>query len=140
MSATTKQIITSGSWSKSGKGNFTAYTANGTQFFVPGRLMDALGIKVGDQPTFPLYGFSTTKQIGVFIPGTTDLAMEDDGVTPQQADRVEITALFKDKASFADVANAEFGLDLELREHRRTLATSAGLNQEAVEALLAVSI
>jgi hypothetical protein len=139
MSTTTKQIITSGSWSKSGKGNFTAYTATGTQFFVPGRLMDAIGVNVGDQPTFPLYGFSTTKQIGVFIPGTTDLQMEADGVTPVQQDRVEITALFKDKASFADVANAEFGLDLELREHRRSLAKTAGLDEEAVNKLLEVS-
>ncbi len=139
MSATTKQIITSGSWSKSGKGNFTAYTANGTQFFVPGRLMDALGIAVGTQPTFPLYAFSATKQIGVFVPGTTDLAMEADGVTPQQVDRTEITALFKDIASFADVANADFGLDLTLREHKRALATTAGLTEDAVNKLLEVS-
>ena len=137
--STTKQIIVSGAYAKSATGNFTAYTANGTQFFVPARMMEQLGLKAGELPTFPLYGFSATKTIGVFVAGTTDLAMEDDGVTPKQQQRDEITALFKDKASFAEVANAEFGLDLELREHRRALATTAGLNEEAVEALLAVS-
>lgn len=137
--STTKQIITSGSYSKSGKGNFTAYTANGTQFFVPARMMEALGYSVDKLPTFPLYAFSATKKIGVFIAGTTDLQMEADGVTPVQVERSEITALFNDKKAFAEVANAEFGLDLELREHRRTLATSAGLDEKAVEALLAQS-
>jgi hypothetical protein len=62
--------------------------------------------------------------------------MEDDGVTPVQVERDEITALFKDKKAFAEVANAEFGLELELREHRRSLATAAGLDEEAVKSLL----
>jgi hypothetical protein len=137
--STKKVIIIGGSYAKTGTGNFTARTANGQQLFVPKQMMQDLGYKPDEQPTFPLYGFSATKSIGVFMPGTTDLQMEADGVTPVQVDREEITALFKDKATFAEVANAEFGLDIELREHRRALATTAGLNEEAIESLLAQS-
>lgn len=137
--STKKVIIIGGSYAKTGTGNFTARTANGQQLFVPKQMMNDLGYKIDEQPTFPLYGFSATKSIGVFIAGTTDLQMEADGVTPVQVEREEITALFKDKATFAEVANAEFGLDIELRQHARGLATAAGLSEEDVTALLSVS-
>lgn len=138
MSAT-KQIIVTGSYARTGTGNFTAYTANGTQLFVPARMMESLGLKKDEMPTFPMYAFSNKRMIGVFVPGTQDLQMEADGVTPVQVERDEITALFLDKKAFAEVANAEFGLELELREHRRALATSAGLNEDAVNKLLEVA-
>lgn len=140
MSTINQQIIIGGSYAKSGTGNFNARTVSGATFFVPAQMMTDLGYQKDEQPTFPLFGFSTTKQIGVFIPGTTDVQMQEDGVTPVQVDREEITALFKDKPSFIAVANAGFGLELEIRADRATLAKSAGLTDDAIESLLAVTI
>lgn len=140
MSSPKQLIIIAGSYAKSGTGNFTARTADGASFFVPAQAMLDLGIAKDTMPTFPMYAFGMQRMIGSFVPGTTEPLMEADGVTPVLTARDEITALFKDRKSFIDVANASFALSTEMHTDRHAIAVAAGLSEESIETLLAASI
>lgn len=140
--------VKSGVWSE--KGNFTAKTAYGQTFFIHKNQMIELGYsneknekgEYTNPVKFPFYAVVDTTMIGQ-LDKNGDPAMGEDG-KPVQVARVSALSVFKDledlKACAIEERTLGAEINLAVQEKIRAKATTSGLTQSAVDALLASSL
>lgn len=138
--------IIGGTYAKAPTGNFNAKTSKGETFFVPAAIMQGLGVDPSKKelPTFPIYGYIETTQIGEYavdpVTGlkTTNLVMvtNDDGsVSPKRIDREQISALYKTRAEFINTINSDFALEMEIKQDKIKIAKEAKMTDAYIESL-----
>ena len=118
-------------------GNFSGYTALGERVHIFGRQMQALGWTKPEEVKFPFYCIGTTKQIGQLDANGKPL-MKADG-TPATADRLTALSAFKSREDIKQAHADSALLDIEIAQEIRTQASSAGLSEQAVNALANVA-
>lgn len=132
--------VKSGVWSA--KGNFTAKTAYGQTFFIHKNQMAELGYSPNDAVKFPFYAVVDTTLIGQ-LDGNGDPMIGEDG-RPVQVERISALSVFKDlddlKACAIEERTLGAEINLAVQEKIRARATTSGLTQTAVDALLASSL
>ena len=119
-------------------GNFSGYTALGERVHIFGRQMSALGWAKQDDVKFPFYAIGTTKQISQLDTNGKPLVNADG--TPVTADRLTALSAFKSRDEIKQAHADAALLDIEIAQEIRTQASSAGLSQQAVDALANAAI
>ena len=114
-------------------GNFSGYTALGERVHIFGRQMQALGWSKPEEVKFPFYAIGTTKQIGQLDANGKPL-MNADG-TPATADRLTALSAFKTRDEIKQAHADSALLDIEIQQEIRTQASTAGLSEQAINAL-----
>lgn len=132
--------VKSGVWSA--KGNFTAKTAYGQTFFIHKNQMTELGYAPNDTVKFPFYAVVDTTMIGQ-LDTNGDPMIGEDG-RPVQVERISALSVFNNldelKACAIEERTLGAEINLAVQEQIRSKATTSGLSQNAVDALLASSI
>jgi len=132
--------VKSGTWSA--KGNFTAKTAYGQTFFVHQNLMKELGYSPDDKVSFPFYAVVGTQLIGQLDKNGNPLT-DDDGVAVK-VERTEALSVFSTLEDLTACAIEEQTIGAEIKlgvqKHISAKASSAGLSQNAVNALVNATI
>jgi|LakMenEpi03Aug12_release.lakeMendotaPanAssembly.Ray.scaffolds.fasta_scaffold564644_1 hypothetical protein len=126
------QILT-GNFSKgeNSKGNFSGYDSEGNRIFIFKAQMESLGMtKDADFKSF--YALVANKPIQ-----TRDA---DGELTDVLTDRLQATAVFKTEAELYNAKNSSARLQMGAMVDLQKTATSAGLSDAQVQALLEVAI
>lgn len=113
------------------KGNFTGYNAKGERIFVNKLQMAGIGCSKDADVKFPFYALIDIKQIN-----TRD---EDGVITDVKVDRLQALSVFKTAAELTQAVNADVMLEISAAAELKTAATAAGLNDTAVNSLLALA-
>jgi len=113
------------------KGNFTGYNAKGEKIFVHKAQMETLGFKE-NKDVKPFFAVIGEREIN-----TLDENGEPTGKT---AKRVQALSVFKDSKSLIEAVNSDAVLELQAKAALKAEATSAGLSEKALSALLEASI
>ena len=121
-------VINNGAFTE--KGNFTGYTALGERVHIYGRQMDAIGIKSTDKVQFPLFVIADMKTIN-----TVD---KDGNETENQ--RLTALSVFAKKEDLIQAHVDSNMLTVEIAKSVKVTASSAGLSEAEVEALLEATI
>ena len=118
-------------------GNFSGYTALGERVHIFGRQMKALNWSKPEDVQFPFYCIGTTKQIGQLDANGKPLV--DANGQPVVANRLTALSAFKTREEIKKAHADSALLDIEIAQEIRDQATTAGLSQEAVDALASVA-
>lgn len=118
--------IVSGNFSKSGN-NFTGYNAVGERIHVPMRQMENLGYNKDSKVEFPLYAVVVEREFNTLG--------ADGKPTDETFKRLQAGSLFKTKAELIEAANADKVLAIETKSALVKQASTAGLSEEAINAL-----
>lgn len=119
------------------KGNFSARNATGN-FFIHKRLMATLNfnsdadLKDENGEFKPFYAILQEREI------TTRNAEGE--LTDQKAKRLQAVSIFKTKAQMLEAVNADAKLQIEASNQLKQFATTQGLDQKTVEALLQATV
>lgn len=124
-------VINNGSFTASG--NFSGYTALGERVHLFGRQMQALGWAKAEDVKFPFYAIGTTKQIGQL--DANGKPMVDANGVPVTSDRLTALSAFKTREEIKQAHADAALLDVEIQQEIRNQASTAGLSQQAVDAL-----
>jgi len=125
--------ILSGNFAKSegNKGNFTGYNAKGEKIFIHKALMEGLGIKA-DKDFKPFYAV-----IGVREIATRD---ENGELTTTLVKRLQALSVFKTDVELINAVNSDAVLEIKAKAALKTEATTAGLTESALNALMSASV
>ena len=128
-------VIQSGNFT--GKSNFTGYTAKGERLFIHGAQMPANMKKVEDVK-FPLFAIGAEKTI---TPWDADGKPETnaDGSVKTVA-RLQAMSVFTSKDALLNAHVEDATLDIEIASAVKVKATSAGLSEAQLIAVLTASI
>lgn len=129
-------VINNGAFTPNG--NFSGYTALGERVHVFNRQMQALGWSKQEDVKFPFYVIGTTKQIGQ-LDAEGKPVMNADG-TPVTLGRLTALSAFKTRDEIKQAHADAALLDIEIAQEIRTQATTAGLSENAVSALMNASV
>lgn len=124
-------VINNGTFTANG--NFSGYTALGERVHLFGRQMQALGWSKQEDVKFPFYAIGTVKQIGQLDANGKPL-MNADG-TPATSDRLTALSAFKTREEIKQAHADSALLDIEIAQEIRNQASTAGLSEQAVNAL-----
>lgn len=124
-------VINNGSFTASG--NFSGYTALGERVHLFGRQMQALGWAKQEDVKFPFYAIGTMKQIGQLDANGKPM-LNADG-TPVTSDRLTALSAFKTREEIKQAHADSALLDIEIAQEIRNQASTAGLSEQAVNAL-----
>ncbi len=131
---TKNYVITSGKFTDAG--NFTGYNALGERLHIHKRQMEALKWEKDADVKTPFYAIGAEKEIGQLDAEGNPLMAE--GV-PVLVTRLTALSIFKTKAELINAHVDANMLDVEIAQEFTTQATTAGLNEEAVKALLSAT-
>jgi len=124
-------VINNGTFTASG--NFSGYTALGERVHIFGRQIQALGWSKPDDVKFPFYAIGTVKQIGQLDASGKPMANTDG--TPATSDRLTALSAFKTREEIKQAHADSALLDIEIAQEIRNQASTAGLSEQAVNAL-----
>jgi len=113
------------------KGNFTGYNAKGEKIFVHKAQMETLGFKV-DKDVKPFFAVIGEREIA-----TRD---EDGNLTDKMTKRLQALSVFGTSEALISAVNSDAVLELKAKAALKTEATTAGLSEKALSALLEASI
>jgi hypothetical protein len=113
------------------KGNFTGYNAKGEKIFVHKAQMETLGFKE-NKDVKPFFA----------VIGEREIQLVDDNNEPtgKTAMRTQALSVFKDSKSLIEAVNSDAVLELQAKAALKAEATSVGLSEKALSALLEASI
>lgn len=124
-------VINNGQFTASG--NFSGYTALGERVHIFGRQLQSMGWSKPEDVKFPFYCIGTTKQIGQLDANGKPLV--DANGKPVVADRLTALSAFKTREEIKQAHADSALLDIEIAQEIRTQASSAGLTEQAINAL-----
>lgn len=124
-------VINNGSFTANG--NFSGYTALGERVHIFGRQMSALGWSKQEDVKFPFYAIGTVKEIGQLDANGKPL-VDANGVT-LTASRLTALSTFKTREDIKQAHADSALLDIEIQQEIRTQASTAGLSEQAINAL-----
>jgi hypothetical protein len=124
-------VINNGTFTANG--NFSGYTALGERVHIFGRQMSALGWSKQEDVKFPFYAIGTTKEIGQLDANGKPL-VDANGVA-LTAQRLTALSAFKTRDEIKQAHADSALLDIEIAQEIRTQASTAGLSEQAVNAL-----
>jgi hypothetical protein len=124
-------VINNGSFTANG--NFSGYTALGERVHIFGRQMSALGWSKQEDVKFPFYAIGTTKEIGQLDANGKPL-VDANGVAVT-ASRLTALSAFKTREDIKQAHADSALLDIEIQQEIRTQASTAGLSEQAINAL-----
>lgn len=124
-------VINNGSFTANG--NFSGYTALGERVHIHKRQMEALGWAKQEDVKFPFFTIGTVKQIGQLDANGKPLVNADG--TPATADRLTALSAFKTREEIKQAHADAALLDIEIAQEIRTQASTAGLSEQAINAL-----
>ncbi len=111
------------------KGNFTGYNSAGEKIFIFKEQMATLGITTDVQANAqPFFALVATKEIP-----TRD---ENGELTTTMVNRLQATSVFKTRAEIIAAVNADALLALEAAGQLKAAATTAGLTESSLNAIL----
>lgn len=113
------------------KGNFTGYTARGERIFIHKNQMETIGMKK-DADFKPFFALTDVKEIQ-----TRDV---NGDLTEITVDRLQALSVFKTIEELLSAENSDYEMIVASTNYRKSIATSAGLTDSDVKAILAVSI
>lgn len=117
-------VINNGTFTANG--NFSGYTALGERVHLFGRQMQALGWSKQEDVKFPFYAIGQMKQIN---------QLNEKGETIGTADRLTALSAFKTREDIKQAHADSALLDIEIAQEIRNQASTAGLSEQAVNAL-----
>lgn len=121
--------ITAGNFAKgdNNQGNFTGYNANGDKIFISKTML--LGLKIETDADFnPFYAVIDERDIP-----TRDEAGE---LTTIMTKRLQAISIFATEAELVEGVNADASIDIAVKADLALKATTAGLSEETIQALL----
>lgn len=118
----------------SAKGNFSAYDDENERFFVSKRMMDSQGWLKDSDVVFPFWAKTKVKTIGQ-LDASGEPLLKEDG-TPVTVERPQITAIFKTREELIANCVDKASLPIDIQRAIRDRATTAGLDQKSVDALV----
>jgi hypothetical protein len=126
-------LITSGKFAngEGQRGNFTGYNAKGNRIFIHKAQMENLGW-TKDSDVKPFYALIEERDIQ-----TRDVNGELTDVVVQ---RLQATSVFKTQDELLKAENSDFELSIASANYKKSISSSAGLNESQVNALLASAI
>jgi len=124
-------VINNGTFTASG--NFSGYTALGERVHIFGRQIQALGWTKPEDVKFPFYCIGTTKQIGQL--DASGKPMVDASGVAITSDRLTALSAFKTRDEIKQAHADSALLDIEIQQEIRNQASTAGLSEQAVNAL-----
>ena len=124
--------IISGNFTEAG--NYSAYDNKGTRYFVNKRVMENNGWSSDTDVTLPFFANVVTKPIGQ-LDANGEPLVDANGVAVTVL-RDQITCIYKTKEALIADAIEEVALDIEIQSAIQAHATTAGLSQTRVNALL----
>jgi hypothetical protein len=124
-------VINNGTFTASG--NFSGYTALGERVHIFGRQIQALGWAKPEDVKFPFYCIGTTKQIGQL--DASGKPMVDASGVAITSDRLTALSAFKTREEIKQAHADSALLDIEIQQEIRNQASTAGLSEQAVNAL-----
>ena len=128
-------VINNGSFTTAG--NFSGYTALGERVHIFGRQMQALGWAKQEDVKFPFYAIGTMKEIGQLDANGKPLT-DANGVALTTG-RLTALSAFKTREEIKQAHADNALLDIEIAQEIRSQASSAGLSEQAVNALASVA-
>ena len=123
-------VINNGAFTAAG--NFTGYTALGERVHIFGRQMEAIGIKKEDKVQFPLFVIADNK--------TINKVDAEGNPTEETAQRLTALSVFAKKEDLIQAHVDSNMLTVEITKSVKATASSAGLTEAEVEALLEATI
>lgn len=125
-----KLVISSGNWTANG--NFSGYDAAQGRVHIYAAQMKGLGYDKDATVSMPFYATGEEKEFNQLG--------EDGNPTGETFKRLQATSTFKDRKSLVEALAVPAILDLEVRQFVKASATSAGLTEAEVEALVNAGI
>lgn len=129
-------VINNGSFT--GNGNFSGYTALGERVHIHKRQMESINWTKQEDLKFPFFVIGDTKQIGQLDADGKPLTNQDG--TPVTVDRLTALSVFKTKDEIKQAHVDARMLDVEIAQEVASQASSAGLSEESVKALMTAAI
>ena len=123
-------VINNGAFTAAG--NFTGYTALGERVHIFGRQMESIGIKKDDKPTFPLFVIADLK--------TINKVDAEGNPTEETAQRLTALSVFAKKEELIQAHVDSNMLNVEVAKTVKSQASSAGLGEAEIAALLEATI
>ena len=126
--------ILSGNFSKGEKslGNFSGYNASGKRVFIFKEQMEGLGFKETKDLKYPFFALMDEREIE-----TRD---ESGELTGTMVKRTQATAIFKTMEELITAKNSDAIIEIKCASELATVASTAGLTTDQVNAILEVSI
>ena len=125
-----KLIITNGNWTAGG--NFSGYNPEVGRVHLYGAQMEGLGFKKGEAVKFPLFAIGAEKEFN---------SVDSEGnPTGEKFSRWQANALFTERKQLAETLAFEGLIDIEVKQFVKAEATSAGLTETEITALLEATI
>lgn len=128
--------ITGGNFTDNG--NFSGYNTLGERLHIHKRQMEAIGWKEQEDVVFPFFAIGGIKQIGQLDENGEPKVNEDGSAV--LVDRLTATAVFKTREALVTAHVDEATLELDIKVGIAGHAKSKGLNEKAIDALLAAAI
>lgn len=124
--------IISGNFTEAG--NYSAYDNKSNRYFVNKRVMENNGWSTEADVTLPFFATVITKPIGQ-LDANGEPLVDANGVAVT-VNRDQITCIYKTKEELIQDAIDEVSLEIDIQSAIQAHATSAGLSQSRVNALL----
>lgn len=128
-----KAVIQSGNFTEAG--NFSGYADGIGRVFIHGKQMEATGWKKNEDVKYPFYATIGTKTINPFDEDGKPMTNEDGSL--KEVERVQALSVFTTREKLVSALAEPQLIDLEVTKLVKSQASSAGLTQKEVEALLA---
>jgi hypothetical protein len=113
-------------------GNYTGYTSLGERVHLYKRQMEGLGFTTNEEVKLPLFVIGDVKEFN---------KLDANGQpTDEVVHRLTGLSVFKNESEITQAYAESVLLDAKINQGIRTQATSAGLTEDMVQALLAVSL
>ena len=125
-----KLVITGGNWTSNG--NFSGYDREVGRVHFYGAQMKALGYEKDSVVSFPLYGIGAEKEFNQID--------AEGNPTGEKFTRWQANSLFKDRKSLVEALAVDALIDVEVKQYVKTEASSAGLGEAEIAALLEATI
>lgn len=113
------------------KGNFTGYNSTGQRIFIHKTQMETIKMKA-DADFKPFFALIDEKDIQ-----TRDANGE---ITDTTVKRLQALSVFTTMEDLLSAQNSDFEISIASTKHRASIASTAGLSETEVKALLSVSI
>lgn len=109
-------------------GNLSGYNASGQRIHIPARQLEALGISPDSKIDWPIYSLVVEREFS---------AVDANGQpTGEKFKRLQAGSTFLTEEAMIEAANADKLLAIKTQQALRTQANSAGLSEQAVDALV----
>lgn len=125
------QILSGNFAGEGSKGNFNGYNLDGERIFVAKKQIEALGIKK-DADFKPFYAMVDEREFN-----NLDDNQQPTGTTFK---RLQALSVFKTREEFISAMNSDKLLDIDAAKELKAAATTAGLTEVQLNAILTASI